>query len=116
MRIGLAFWEPVVRRDEAELTMRARPSRILARSFLGLELSRRLRVRGAAGGTAMKLLTEYLEHALAFERLAAQESNPEVRTQFESQAAAYRKLAAERAARYGLPAPSPPTQKPKAPE
>jgi hypothetical protein len=56
----------------------------------------------------MKLLTEYLEHALAFERLAGEERNPEVRTQFEKQAAAYRKLAAERAARYGLPAPSQP--------
>lgn len=64
----------------------------------------------------MKLLTEYLEHALAFERLAAEESNPGVKTQFESQAAAYRKLAAERAARYGLPAPSPPRQELEAPE
>jgi hypothetical protein len=71
---------------------------------------------GAAGGTEMKLLTEYLEHALAFERLAAQENDPQVKAQFESQAAAYRKLAAERAARYGLPAPSPPAQELKAPE
>jgi hypothetical protein len=72
------------------------------------ELSRPYCVVGAAGGTEMKLLTESLEHALAFERLAAQENNPEVKTQFESQAAAYRKLAAERAARYGLPAPMSP--------
>jgi hypothetical protein len=56
----------------------------------------------------MKLLTEYLEHALSFERMAAQEANPEIRAQFEKQAAAYRKLATERAERYGLPAPSPP--------
>ena len=56
----------------------------------------------------MKLLTEYLEHALAFERMASQENKPEIRAQFEQQAAAYRKLAAERAAKYGLPAPSPP--------
>jgi hypothetical protein len=62
----------------------------------------------AAGGTAMNLLNEYLDHALSFERMAAQENNPAVRLQFETQAAAYRKLAAERAARYGLPAPSPP--------
>jgi hypothetical protein len=67
---------------------------------------------GAAGGTTMKLLNEYLEHALAFERLAAEESKPDVRAQFQQQAAAYRKLAAERAARYGLPAPSAP-QEPK---
>lgn len=56
----------------------------------------------------MKLLTEYLEHALTFERMAAEETNPEVKAQFAQQAAAYRKLAAERAAKYGLPAPSPP--------
>ena len=54
----------------------------------------------------MKLLTEYLEHALSFERMAAQESNPEVKAQFQKQAAAYRKLAAERAEKYGLPPPS----------
>jgi hypothetical protein len=58
----------------------------------------------------MKLLTEYLEHALQFERLAAQESNPKLKAQFESQAGAYRKLAADRAERYGLPPPSPPQQ------
>jgi hypothetical protein len=58
----------------------------------------------------MKLLTEYLEHALAFERMAAQENNPEIRAQFEQQAAAYRKLAADRAEKYGLPAPSLPQE------
>jgi len=56
----------------------------------------------------MKLLNEYLDHALTFERLASQENNPEFRAQFEKQAAAYRKFAAERAAKFGLPAPSPP--------
>jgi hypothetical protein len=55
----------------------------------------------------MKLRTEYFEHALAFERMAAQEDNREVRAQFQDQARAYRKLAAERAAKYGLPSPSP---------
>jgi hypothetical protein len=60
----------------------------------------------------MKLLNEYLEHALSFERIAAEENNPEVRTQFEKLATAYRKLAAERAGRFGLSAPSPP-QEPK---
>lgn len=59
--------------------------------------------------TATKLLTEYLEDALPFERMAAQEDNPEVRAQFEQQAAAYRKLA-DRAARYGLPPPSLPQE------
>jgi hypothetical protein len=63
----------------------------------------------------MKLLTEYLEHALQFERLAAQESNPELKALFESQAAAYRKLVAERAQKYGLPPPSRPLEELKCP-
>ena len=57
---------------------------------------------------AMKMLNEYLDHALSFERLAAEESNANLKTQFQKQAQAYRKLATERAARYGLPPPSPP--------
>jgi hypothetical protein len=51
----------------------------------------------------MKHLTEYLEYALTFERMAAQETNPEVRAQFEKQAAAYRRLVADLAEKYGLP-------------
>jgi hypothetical protein len=54
----------------------------------------------------MKLLTEYLEHAANFERLASEEANPQLRASFQEQAKAYRKLAADRAAKYGLPAPS----------
>jgi len=65
-------------------------------------------LRAGAGETAMKLLAEYVKHERSFERMAAQENNREVRAQFEKQAAAYRKLAAERAARYGLSDPSPP--------
>jgi hypothetical protein len=61
-------------------------------------------------GTGMKLLNEYLERALSFERMAAEENIPVVRAQFEKQAAAYRKIAAERAAKYGLPLPSAPEQ------
>jgi hypothetical protein len=38
--------------------------------------------------------------------MASQEPDPGMRAQFEKQAAAYRKLAADRAARYGLPPPS----------
>ena len=49
----------------------------------------------------MKLLNENLEHALSFERGSRKQ---EVRAQFEKQARAYCKLAAERAARYQLPA------------
>ena len=55
----------------------------------------------------MKLLSEYLEHALSFERMAAEENNSKIRKQFEQQAAAYRKLAADRAARFGLSSPEP---------
>jgi len=56
----------------------------------------------------MKLLTEYIEHALQFERLAAEEHDTHLKAQFIEQAKDYRKLAAERAKRYGLPPPSPP--------
>jgi hypothetical protein len=60
----------------------------------------------------MKLLAEYVEHALSFERMAAQENDREVRAQFEKQAEAYRKLAAGRAARYGLSDALPPPSQP----
>ena len=55
----------------------------------------------------MKMLTEYLEHALEFERLATQETDPILKAQFAKQANTYRKLASERAEKYGLPLPSP---------
>jgi hypothetical protein len=42
--------------------------------------------------------------------MVAQENNPEIRAQFEQQAAAYRKLAADRAEKYGVPAPSLPQE------
>jgi hypothetical protein len=56
----------------------------------------------------MKLLIEYLERALSLERLAAEEQNSTFKDQLLNQAAAYRKLAAERAEQYGLPPPSQP--------
>jgi hypothetical protein len=59
------------------------------------------------GKTLMKFLTEYLERALSFERMAVEENNREVRSQFKKLAMTYRELAANRAARYGLSAPSP---------
>jgi hypothetical protein len=59
----------------------------------------------------MKMITEYLDHAITFERMAAEEDNPVVKAQFEKQAVAYRKLAGERAAQYGLPMPSSPQEK-----
>jgi hypothetical protein len=45
----------------------------------------------------MKMLAEYLEKALTFEQLAAQEKDAVLRASLEKQAAAYRRLAAERA-------------------
>ena len=50
----------------------------------------------------MKMVAEYLEHAIAFERMAADEKNPQIRAVFEKQAATSRKLLAERAKKFGL--------------
>jgi hypothetical protein len=45
----------------------------------------------------MKMVAEYLEHALHFERLAAAEADPKLKVELERQAATYRKLATQRA-------------------
>jgi hypothetical protein len=45
----------------------------------------------------MLKLEEYLENARQFERLAAEETDPAIKAQFENQADAYRKLAQRRA-------------------
>lgn len=50
----------------------------------------------------MKMVADYLENALHFERLADAEANPQLRAAFEKQAAAYRKLATQRAKEAGL--------------
>jgi hypothetical protein len=50
------------------------------------------------------MIAEYLENALRFERLAADEPNPKLKADFEKQAVAYRKLATERSIKLGLPA------------
>jgi hypothetical protein len=44
----------------------------------------------------MQRLAEYLERARQFERLAVEETNPQIRAQFEQQADSYRKLAERR--------------------
>jgi hypothetical protein len=56
----------------------------------------------------MKMLTEYLERAVEFEKLAAEEKGEAFKAQLLKQAADYRKLAARRAKELGLPMPSPP--------
>lgn len=54
----------------------------------------------------MKMLAEYLDTAIKFEPMAAQETDPKLKADFEKQAAAYRKLAEKRAKEYGLKMPS----------
>ena len=56
----------------------------------------------------MKMIAEYIEHALNFERMAAGEKEPELKKAFENQAAAYRQLAKERAESLGLKPPETP--------
>jgi hypothetical protein len=55
------------------------------------------KLRKGWGGVMLKL-AEYLEHMRQFERLAAEETNPVIKAQFEKQAASYRHLAERRAA------------------
>jgi hypothetical protein len=58
------------------------------------------------GRDSMKMLAEYLEKAITFETLAAEENDAKVKANLIAQAKAYRKLATERATRYGLKHPS----------
>jgi hypothetical protein len=53
----------------------------------------------------MDKIVDYLEHAVTFERLAAEEMTPQVKTQFAEQTAAYRRIAASRAKQLGLELP-----------
>jgi hypothetical protein len=53
----------------------------------------------------MKMIAEYLDKAINFERMASEEKNGELKTALLAQATSYRKLAAERAERQGLPLP-----------
>ena len=55
----------------------------------------------------MKMVAEYLEKALDFERLAALENGPELKASLMKQAEAYRKLAADHALREKLTPPMP---------
>ncbi len=57
----------------------------------------------------MKLIVEYLDLAVRFTQLAAEERNPDVRAAMEQQAAAYRRLAEVRARQLGLPLPDEPS-------
>jgi hypothetical protein len=68
-----------------------------------LRVQQLARTKGGRG--AMKMVAEYLEHAHRFERMAAAESDPKLKAQLPEQAAAYYKLAANRAEAQGTPAP-----------
>jgi hypothetical protein len=57
---------------------------------------------------SLDLLTQYIDHALTFERMADAENDQGLKADFERQALAYRRLAALRARRLGLPLPSKP--------
>jgi len=46
---------------------------------------------------SMNRSTDYLERVVVFDRLAAEEGNPEFKTMFEENAGAYRKIAGHRA-------------------
>lgn len=64
--------------------------------------------QGAVWGWApVKMIAEYLEHAIQFERMAAEATDPTLKESLAKQAVAYRKLAAERAERLHLPIPPP---------
>ena len=60
------------------------------------------------GASAMKMLAEYLEHALQFERWASETDDATLKQQFLKQAAEYRQLADERAVAIGVPKPPTP--------
>jgi hypothetical protein len=51
----------------------------------------------------VKTIAEYLEEALKFERMAAEETGPKLKDSLTQQAVAYRKLAEKRAAELKLP-------------
>jgi hypothetical protein len=56
----------------------------------------------------MKLIVEYIAESVKFERMAAEQQDAAVKAQMEDQAAAYRKLAGERAKKLGIPPPERP--------
>ena len=59
------------------------------------------------GVGTVQMIAQYLEHALAFEKMAAEETDSALKESLIKQALAYRKLAAERAERLKLARPPP---------
>jgi hypothetical protein len=58
----------------------------------------------------MKMITEYLADADKFQKMAAKEKDPKLKSALEKQAAAYWKLAEERSKKLGVPMPKKPPQ------
>jgi hypothetical protein len=54
----------------------------------------------------MKMLADYLDTAINFEQMAAQENDLKLTAELERQAASYRRLAEKRAKEYGLKMPN----------
>jgi hypothetical protein len=61
----------------------------------------------------VKLVAEYLEQAVRFTQMAAEENDPKLKDALEKQARAYRKLAEKRAAEIKLPPVNLPAVPPK---
>jgi hypothetical protein len=66
--------------------------------------------RSRGTGLGMKLVTEYLEQAVHFERMAEQEPDEELKAKLLEQANAYFKLAEKQARELGLSPPQRPTK------
>lgn len=64
----------------------------------------------------MRMIAEYLEHAIRFEQMAEQATDAKFKAGLLQQAAAYRKLAQERAKQLNVAIPkAPPNTSPEAP-
>jgi hypothetical protein len=86
------------------------PSRITGGRFKagnGVEVAKLVSVASETS-MSLDLLTQYIDHALTFERMADAEPNQGLKADLERQASVYRRLAAKRARRLGLPLPSKP--------
>ena len=72
-----------------------------------------LRMEGAlvCGVGTVQMIAQYMEHALAFEKMAAEETDSALKESLIKQVLAYRKLAAERAERLKLSYPPGDSQK-----
>jgi len=53
----------------------------------------------------MRMIAQYLEHAIRFEQMAEEATDPKFKDSLLQQAAAYRKLAEQRAKKLNIPLP-----------